>query len=44
MIYAVILMILALYKASEYWRLSKKFKGFALIKVLIRDQLLYFSL
>ncbi|OCB87157.1 hypothetical protein A7U60_g5671 [Sanghuangporus baumii] len=40
--YAMILMVLALYKASEYWKTSAGFKGFKLIKVVIQDQILYF--
>ncbi|KAL5524861.1 hypothetical protein ACEPAF_10007 [Sanghuangporus sanghuang] len=42
--YGAILMILALCKAAEYWKLSAGFKGFVLVKVLIRDQILYFML
>lgn len=42
MVYGIILMGLALYKAAEYWRMSAGFKGFALVKVLIKDQVLYF--
>ncbi|KAL5524827.1 hypothetical protein ACEPAF_9973 [Sanghuangporus sanghuang] len=44
MTYGAILMILALYKAAEYWKVSAGFKGFMLVKVLIRDQVLYFML
>ncbi|OCB87160.1 hypothetical protein A7U60_g5675 [Sanghuangporus baumii] len=44
MIYGVILMALALYKATEYWRISAGFKGFTLVKVLIQDQIIYFIL
>ena len=44
MIYGAILMVLALYKAAEYWKISAGFKGFTLVKVLIRDQALYFIL
>ncbi|KAL5524826.1 hypothetical protein ACEPAF_9972 [Sanghuangporus sanghuang] len=44
MAYGTILMILALYKAAEYWKMSAGFKGFVLVKVLIRDQALYFML
>lgn len=35
-------MVLALCKATEYWRISAGFKGFTLVKVLIYDQILYF--
>ncbi|OCB87155.1 hypothetical protein A7U60_g5669 [Sanghuangporus baumii] len=44
MAYGVILNVLALYKAAEYWRLSAGFKGFTLVRVLIQDQLLYFAI
>lgn len=44
MMYGVILMALAFYKAAEYWRMSSGFKGFALMKVLIIDQAVYFTL
>ena len=44
MIYGALLMVLALYKAAEYWRMSAGFKGFTLVKVLIIDQILYFAL
>ena len=37
-------MILALYKATEYWKLSAGFKGFTLVKVLVLDQVVYFIL
>ncbi|KAL5500886.1 hypothetical protein ACEPAH_9273 [Sanghuangporus vaninii] len=39
-----ILMILALYKAADYWKISAGFKHFTLVKVLLRDQVLYFAL
>ncbi|KAL5512646.1 hypothetical protein ACEPAG_2912 [Sanghuangporus baumii] len=42
MIYGLILMILALHKAAKYWRISAGFKGLSLVKVLIRDQVVYF--
>ncbi|OCB87161.1 hypothetical protein A7U60_g5676 [Sanghuangporus baumii] len=44
MVYGAVLMIFALYKAAEYWRVSAGFKGFTLVKVLIKDQVLYFML
>ena len=44
MSYGAILMVLALYKAAEYWKISTGFKGFALVRILIRDQALYFLL
>ncbi|KAL5524819.1 hypothetical protein ACEPAF_9965 [Sanghuangporus sanghuang] len=44
LVYGLILLVLALYKAAEYWRLSAGFKGFTLVKVLIQDQVMYFAL
>ncbi|THH02981.1 hypothetical protein EW145_g6637 [Phellinidium pouzarii] len=44
LLYGLILMILALYKAAEYWKMSAGFRGFELVKVLIRDQVVYFFL
>lgn len=44
MVYGAILMVLALFKAAEYWRISSGFKGSVLVKILIRDQVLYFML
>ncbi|KAH8109172.1 hypothetical protein DFH11DRAFT_1861689 [Phellopilus nigrolimitatus] len=42
MLYGVILMALALYKAAEYWREMAGFSQFNLVKVLIQDQAIYF--
>ncbi|KAH8109192.1 hypothetical protein DFH11DRAFT_1515913, partial [Phellopilus nigrolimitatus] len=42
MVYAVILMVLALYKAAEHWRETAGFSQFTLVKVLIQDQAIYF--
>ncbi|KAH8106563.1 hypothetical protein DFH11DRAFT_1233451 [Phellopilus nigrolimitatus] len=42
MLYEIILMVLALYKAAEYWRETGGFSQFALVKVLIQDQAIYF--
>ncbi|KAL5524841.1 hypothetical protein ACEPAF_9987 [Sanghuangporus sanghuang] len=42
--YGVVLMGLALYKASAYWKESAGFRGLTLAKVLVRDQVLYFML
>ena len=42
--YAILLLILAIYKGAEYWRMSAGLKGFMLVKVVIRDQILYFML
>lgn len=36
-------MILALYKATEYWRDANGFTGFRLVQVVILDQVLYFT-
>lgn len=44
MVYGIILMALAIYKATEFWRVSNGFKGFSLVKVLIADQVMYFLL
>ncbi|KAH8109719.1 hypothetical protein DFH11DRAFT_513647 [Phellopilus nigrolimitatus] len=42
MVYAVILMVLSLYKAAEHWRETAGFSQFTLVKVLIQDQAIYF--
>ncbi|KAH8109705.1 hypothetical protein DFH11DRAFT_1861075 [Phellopilus nigrolimitatus] len=42
MLYGIILMILALYKAAEHWRETAGFSQFTLVKVLIQDQAIYF--
>ncbi|KAI5117640.1 hypothetical protein M0805_008446 [Coniferiporia weirii] len=42
LIYGVILMALALYKAAEHWRVSGNFSGFNLVKILVQDQAIYF--
>ena len=42
MVFGVLLMILAIYKAAEYWNMSSGFEGFELVKVLISDQIVYF--
>ncbi|EJC99532.1 uncharacterized protein FOMMEDRAFT_160599 [Fomitiporia mediterranea MF3/22] len=44
MVYGLVLMLLALYRAAEYWKMSSGFRGFKLVKVLIRDQIIYFLL
>ncbi|EJC99475.1 uncharacterized protein FOMMEDRAFT_160533 [Fomitiporia mediterranea MF3/22] len=44
MVYGLILMSLALYKAAEYWRMEAGLKGSKLVNVLIRDQTIYFVL
>ncbi|EJC99537.1 uncharacterized protein FOMMEDRAFT_160604 [Fomitiporia mediterranea MF3/22] len=42
MVYGLILMVLALYKAAEYWKMSTGFGGFKLVEILICDQIIYF--
>ncbi|KAH8109195.1 hypothetical protein DFH11DRAFT_1814244, partial [Phellopilus nigrolimitatus] len=42
MMYGIILMVLAFYKAAEHWRETAGFSQFTLVKVLIQDQALYF--
>ncbi|KAH8109188.1 hypothetical protein DFH11DRAFT_1515907, partial [Phellopilus nigrolimitatus] len=42
LLYAIILMVLALYKAAEHWRETAGFSQFTLVKVLIQDQAIYF--
>ncbi|OCB87817.1 hypothetical protein A7U60_g5142 [Sanghuangporus baumii] len=44
MVYGAIIMILALYKAKEYWKILAGFKGFTLVKVLTQDPVLYLML
>ena len=36
-------MMLALYKATEYWRAESGFHGFKLVRIVIADQVLYFT-
>ena len=42
--FGAVLLVLALYKAKEYWTMSSGLKGMELVKVLIIDQFLYFLL
>ena len=44
MMYGLILLALALYNASEYWKLSAGFRGLYLVRVLIQDQVLFYGL
>ncbi|EJC99477.1 uncharacterized protein FOMMEDRAFT_160536 [Fomitiporia mediterranea MF3/22] len=44
LVYGLILMSLALYKAAGYWKIEAGLKGFKLVRVLIRDQMIYFIL
>ncbi|EJD07103.1 uncharacterized protein FOMMEDRAFT_152461 [Fomitiporia mediterranea MF3/22] len=43
LIYGMILLCLALFKAAEYWRISSNFKGFHLVRVLVEDQVIYYG-
>ncbi|EJD00526.1 uncharacterized protein FOMMEDRAFT_159258 [Fomitiporia mediterranea MF3/22] len=43
LIYGTILLCLALFKAVGYWRMSSGVEGRLLVKVLIKDQILYYS-
>ncbi|KAF9494751.1 hypothetical protein BDN71DRAFT_1431533 [Pleurotus eryngii] len=38
-----VLLVLALYKAAEFWNLSQGLTGFHLVKVLVIDQAFYFA-
>ncbi|KAH8108371.1 hypothetical protein DFH11DRAFT_1109847 [Phellopilus nigrolimitatus] len=42
--YEFILMVLALYKAADFWRSSAGLRGFGLVKVIVQDQAIYFLL
>ncbi|KAH8109349.1 hypothetical protein DFH11DRAFT_944844 [Phellopilus nigrolimitatus] len=44
MLYAIILMVLAIYKAAQHWRESVGFSQSNLLTVLIQDQAIYFTL
>ncbi|KAH8109872.1 hypothetical protein DFH11DRAFT_1547956 [Phellopilus nigrolimitatus] len=44
MVYEIILMVLALHKAAEHWRETAGFSQFTLVKVLIQDQAIYFTM
>ncbi|OCB90508.1 hypothetical protein A7U60_g2242 [Sanghuangporus baumii] len=41
--FGLILLILALYKAAEHWRASSGLRGLELVRVVIRDQFLYYG-
>ncbi|KAH8109344.1 hypothetical protein DFH11DRAFT_1861481 [Phellopilus nigrolimitatus] len=43
-LYAIILMVLALFKAAQHWRESAGLSQFNLLMVLIKDQAIYFIL
>lgn len=42
MAYGLVLMALALYKATVMWKNDGKYGGMTLVKVLIQDQIFYF--
>ncbi|KAH8112195.1 hypothetical protein DFH11DRAFT_1745102 [Phellopilus nigrolimitatus] len=42
LLYAIILMVLALYKAAQHWRETGGFSQYTLVRVLIQDQAIYF--
>ena len=42
--YGGVLLVLALYKASKYWEKTAGLRGLELVKVVIRDQVIYFLL
>lgn len=44
MVYGVCLMLLALFKAITVWKESRRFMHSRLVKVLLRDQIMLFSL
>ncbi|OCB89281.1 hypothetical protein A7U60_g3580 [Sanghuangporus baumii] len=41
--YGLILLGLALYKTAEHWRMPSGFKGLHLIRVVIQDEIMYYS-
>ncbi|KAL5476988.1 hypothetical protein ACEPAI_3174 [Sanghuangporus weigelae] len=43
MVYGLLLLVLAIYKAIEFWKLSPGFKDFRLVRVLVKDQVLYYG-
>ncbi|KAH8105641.1 hypothetical protein DFH11DRAFT_1691975 [Phellopilus nigrolimitatus] len=44
MAYTTILMALALYKAAQFWKESAGFSQFDIVKVVMQDQAIYFSI
>lgn len=42
-VFGTLLMVLALYKAPQYWR-QAGFRGSNLVILILKDQLLYFAL
>ncbi|KAL5521782.1 hypothetical protein ACEPAF_2530 [Sanghuangporus sanghuang] len=43
LLYGLLLLILATYKAGEYWKLSSGLKDFLLVRVIVRDQFIYYG-
>ncbi|KAH8105615.1 hypothetical protein DFH11DRAFT_1518718, partial [Phellopilus nigrolimitatus] len=43
-VFELILMVLALYRAADYWRTSAGLQGYILVKVVVQDQAFYFIL
>ncbi|KAF4590506.1 hypothetical protein EYR38_009807 [Pleurotus pulmonarius] len=43
LVFECILLVLALYRASEFWKLSQGLTGFHLVRVLVVDQAVYFA-
>ncbi|KAI5116821.1 hypothetical protein M0805_002879 [Coniferiporia weirii] len=43
-VFELILLVLSVRKGAEFWRLTAGLKGFKLMHVLIRDQVVYFAL
>ncbi|KAL5498502.1 hypothetical protein ACEPAH_1855 [Sanghuangporus vaninii] len=43
LLYGLLLLILAIYKAVEYWKLSSGLKDFLLVRVIVRDQFIYYG-
>ncbi|EJC98942.1 uncharacterized protein FOMMEDRAFT_161150 [Fomitiporia mediterranea MF3/22] len=42
--YGFLLMVLATYRTVEYWGTTRGYARFSLVKVIIRDQIIYFAL
>ncbi|KAH8105620.1 hypothetical protein DFH11DRAFT_1518732 [Phellopilus nigrolimitatus] len=43
-VFELVLMVLALYRAADYWRSSAGLQGYILVKVVVQDQAFYFIL
>ncbi|EJD03183.1 uncharacterized protein FOMMEDRAFT_20352 [Fomitiporia mediterranea MF3/22] len=44
LVYDLLIMGLTLVRAAEFWHLSTGFRGFTLVKIIVFDQFIYFSL